>query len=183
MQAFRYPMLTILLALAACAPAAQTSFTEAQRALAEAEVREAVAQLTAAFNAQDPDQVFSHYRDSPEFVLLGCTDLMFGWEFFTRVLRPYLESPRQESLEREVLRIQVLNPETAVVTLQGGSADGPHLFWTQLLVREGVGHWLVAHEHQSWSDCREPARVHTFGDFGDLGDFDGPDDPGEVTEP
>jgi uncharacterized protein (TIGR02246 family) len=174
MQAFRYPMLTILLALAACAPAAQTSFTEAQRALAEAEVRDAVAQLTAAMNSQDPDRVFALYRESREFVLVGCTDLMFGTEYFTRVLRPFLGSPREAPLEQELLRIQVLNPETAVVTLRGGSAGGPPVFWTLVLIRERDGRWLVAHEHQSWPGCSEPARVHTFGGAHDLGQ---PEDP------
>jgi uncharacterized protein (TIGR02246 family) len=182
MKGLRLPMLASLLGLAACTPT-QTGLTEAQRALAENEVRDAVAQLTAAMNSQDPDRVLAFYGESREFVLVGCTDLMFGTEYFTRVLRPYLESPRDAPLEREVLRIQILTSETAVVTLQGGSAGGPHLFWTQVLVREGDGRWLIAHEHQSWPGCREPARVHNFGDFSDPAAFQDPHDPGHLNDP
>jgi uncharacterized protein (TIGR02246 family) len=182
MRGPRLPTLASLLVLAACTPA-QTGFTEAQRAQAESQVREVVAQLATAMNSQDPDQVFAHYRESREFVLIGCTDLMFGTEYFTRVLRPFLGSPREAPLEKEVLRIQILTPEAAVVTLQGGSAGGPPLFWTLVLVREGDGRWLVAHEHQSWPGCREPAHVHRFGDLSEPYDFQPPRDPGNRHEP
>jgi uncharacterized protein (TIGR02246 family) len=179
MKGFRLRMLASLVALAACTPS-QTVFTEAQRARSESEVRDAVAQLTAAMNSQDPDRVFALYRESREFVLVGCTDLMFGTEYFTRVLRPFLGSPREAPLEQELLRIQVLNPETAVVTLRGGSAGGPPLFWTLVLIRERDGRWLVAHEHQSWPGCPEPARVHTFGGAHDPGH---PEDPHHPSGP
>jgi uncharacterized protein (TIGR02246 family) len=176
MPDLRFPMILSLLLVAACQqdriPAEQSSPASGEMEVreAEAEVREAVEQLTEAMNARDAHRVLAFYRQSREFIFLGCTDLMFGSEMFSRVLGPFWESRPDAPFEREVLQIQVLSPETAVVTLQGGSKTGSALFWTQVLVREADGRWLVTHEHQSWPGCREPPPLHTTGSLGDAGD-------------
>jgi uncharacterized protein (TIGR02246 family) len=169
MPRFRFPIALLFVVLAGCGPA-QAPFTRAQRDTAESEVREAVEQLTAAMGSRDSEQVLAFYRESREFVFLGCTDLMFGSEVFSRVLGPYWDSRPGPAVEREILRVQVLNPGTAVVTLRGGSQDASALFWTQVLVREADGRWLIAHEHQSWPGCAEPPRLHDMGDPGNPGE-------------
>jgi uncharacterized protein (TIGR02246 family) len=169
MTASRFPLILSVLVLAACPPAPIPD-TSSQTDSFEAEVREAVEQLTEAMNARDADRVLAFYRESREFVFVGCTDLMFGSDIFSRVLGPYWESRADPPVEREILRVQVLNPETAVVTLQGGSQTASALFWTQILVREEDGRWLIAHEHQSWPGCREAPRLHSTGNLGDPGD-------------
>ena len=162
MAASRLPLVLSLLALVACRPA-QMPETASQADSAEAEVRKAVEQLTEAMNARDADRVLAFYQESREFVFLGCTDLMFGSDIFSRVLSPYWESLTGPPVEREILRVQVLTPETAVVTLQGGSQTASALFSTQVLVRGEDGRWLIAHEHQSWPGCREAPPLHSTG--------------------
>lgn len=168
MRALRFPLALAIMVPAACQPH-QAPFTQSQRDATEAEVREAVGQLTAAMNARNADGVLSFYRDSREFVFVGCTDLIFGSEAFTGVVGPYWESRPEAAVQRDILRIQVLGPETAVVTLQSSSPDTSSLFWTQVLVRETDGRWLIAHEHQSWPGCPDPVPLHAMGDMPDPG--------------
>ena len=165
----RLPLILSLLVLVACRPA-QLPDTASRTDSLEEEVREAVEQFTEAMNARDADRVLAFYRESREFVFLGCTDLLFGSDLFSRILGPYWESRTDPPVEREILRVQVLTPETAVVTLQGGSQTASALFSTQVLVREEDGRWLIAHEHQSWPGCREAPPLHSTGSLGHAGD-------------
>jgi ketosteroid isomerase-like protein len=126
-------------------------------------VRDAVEQLTAAMNAHDPERVLSFYQDSDEFVYLGCTDLMFGSTFFKGNVGPYYLNNPDVMFEREILRIQMLSPTSAVVTLQGRSTTSEALFWTQALTRLPDGRWLISHEHESWPGCKPPPALHPMG--------------------
>jgi uncharacterized protein (TIGR02246 family) len=129
----------------------------------EVEVRELIGELTEAMNSHDPDQVLSFYRESEEFIYVGCTDLMFGWETFSTLVEPFYRNSVDVTFEQEILGIQVLSPTTAVVTLQGSSTEAQALFWTEVLVQEPDGRWVIAHEHESWPGCPEPPPLHPTG--------------------
>jgi hypothetical protein len=88
---------------------------------------------------------------------------MFGWDFFSTLVAPYYRAATDVTFQREILQIQLVGTDVAVVTLRGSSSEAPALFWTQVLVREEGGAWLIAHEHESWPGCDEPAPLHPTG--------------------
>ena len=171
MRAFRFPPVLFVLLSGACTAPPPSPFTGAQRDSLALEVRGVMADLTEAMNAHDPDRVLSFYRESEEFVYLGCTSLLFGSETFAVRVGPYYTNTPDVTFEQEILRIQVLSPTTAVVTLQGNSTDADALFWTEVLTRESDGRWLIAHEHESWPGCPDAPPLHPTGM---------PEDPGGV---
>ena len=164
----RFLLALILVLLGGCR-AAPPVFTQTQRDSLATEVRQAVGQLTEAMNAHDPTRVLSFYRDTEDFVYLGCTDLMFGSAFFKGIVGPYYINNPEVTFRREILRVQVLGPSSAVVTLQGGSTETEALFWTQVLTREDDGRWLISHEHASWPGCKVPPPLHPTGRPGGSG--------------
>ncbi len=161
------PALRFLLASAIVFPwgcqAAPATLTSAQADSLAVEVREVMGRLTEAMNAHDPERVLGFYRDTEAFVYLGCTDLMFGSAFFKGIIGPFYVNNPEVTFQREILRVQLLSPSSAVVTLQGSSTDSPALFWTQVLTREADGRWLITHEHESWPACDPPPSLHPTG--------------------
>jgi uncharacterized protein (TIGR02246 family) len=160
----RFPLVLPVLVLGACeAPPAPLTSTQQEPDSVDAEVREVVAGLTTAMNAHDPERVLSFYLQSDEFVYVGCTDPMFGWDFFSTVVAPYYRTATDVTFQREILQLQLLGTDAAVVTLRGSSSEAPALFWTQVLVRQDDGTWVIAHEHESWPGCAEPPPLHPTG--------------------
>lgn len=155
--------LTALLPLlfGAC-QAPPSSLTPIEKGSIASEVRQVVAALTDAMNSHDPELVLSHYRESEEFVYVGCTDPMFGSETFSTLVRPYYQTRTDVTFRQEILRVQVLGPTTAVATIRGDSSETEALFWTYVLVRE-AGSWVIAHVHESWPGCADPPPLHPTG--------------------
>lgn len=156
------PFLSVALTLlsGACQPQAE-SFSEAQRAVLAAEVEETLGQLTEAMNSHDPDRVLGYFRNSEEFLYLGCTDFLMGWGTFSSRVGPYYASDSTRSFQQDIVRTQVLSPTVAVVALRGSSSEADALFWTEVLVKEN-GRWVIAHEHESWPGCSPPSEAHPF---------------------
>ena len=137
------------------------SFDQAQKDALAVEIRETLIGLTEAMNSHDPEELFKYYRNSEEFLFLGCTDFMLGWSAFSPRVESYYAQKTDVVFNQEVVRIQLLSPTVAAVALRGGSTDSEALFWTEVLVKEGGG-WVIAHEHQSWPGCSPPAAAHPF---------------------
>jgi len=167
-------LLTVVLALlsAACDSGAPP-MTQAQRdstALLVLEVEETISRLTEAMNAHDSEGVLEFYRNSEEFLFLGCTDFILGWDAYSRIVGPYYRRKEDVTFQQEVVRTQILSPTVAVVAVRGSSSAAEALFWTEVLVREEDGRWLIAYEHESWPDCSSPSAPHPFTSGGpDMG--------------
>ncbi|MGD2124153.1 MAG: nuclear transport factor 2 family protein [Gemmatimonadota bacterium] len=144
--------------MAACEPV-QDSLDRSQKEILTAEVLESLTGLTTAMNAHDPDQVFEYYRQNEDFLYLGCTDLMAGWETFSPRASSYYMANPLVTFQRETVHVQILSPAVAVATLRGSSSEVEALFWTQVLVKE-EGTWRIAHEHESWPGCSPPSGSH-----------------------
>jgi ketosteroid isomerase-like protein len=155
--------LAALLCLAApalsCTRAPAVLTDEEQRAVT-AEVREAIIDLRAAMNAQDPQRVSTRYDRSGDFAYVGCTELILGGAEYRRITSPYYSASRSVTFEQEVVHIRALDRHAAVVAMRGSSTRAPHLFWTQVWIKDGSGRWVVGHEHESWPGCREPRGAH-----------------------
>jgi hypothetical protein len=149
--------LSILLT-AACDP---VPFDQAQKDAIATEVEETLAGLTEAMNAHDSDRVFAYFRNSEEFLYLGCTDFLIGWDAYSRRAGPYYAANPDATVQQGVVRTQVLSPTVAVVALRGSSTLSEALFWTEVLVKED-GRWVIAHEHESWPGCSPPSEPHPF---------------------
>ena len=169
MRPIRFPIAALVLALPACGPSVDAPPNQADLdALAE-EVREVMEEFTAATNSHDPERLFDLYKDTEEFVYMGCTDPLFGFDSFSARVGPYYRSNTDVTFEQEILQVQVLNPGAAVVTLRGSSTEASALFWTLVLVRQDDDRWLIAHEHESWPGCPEPAPPHPTGEMPAVG--------------
>lgn len=153
------PLLFVAL-LGACQPDSG-SITEARRTALGQEIRESLEGLTEAMNSHDPDRIFGYFRQSEEFLYLGCTSFLMGWDAFATRVGPYYRANPTVTFQQEVVRIQVLSPTVAVAALRGGSSEVEHLFWTDVLVKE-EGRWLITHEHESWPGCSVPSGAHPF---------------------
>lgn len=145
---------------AACSPG-PAPFGQAQKDALRVEVEETLAGLTEAMNAHDPDAVLGYFRESDEFLYLGCTEIVVGWDAFSHRAAMYYVASPEVLFEQEVVRVQVLSPTVAVAAIRGGSTDVEDLFWTEVLVKED-GDWVIAHEHESWSGCSPPSAPHPF---------------------
>jgi uncharacterized protein (TIGR02246 family) len=170
MNAIRFPMVLLVVLLGACSQAPPPSFTQAQRDSLALEVREVIAEITEAMNSHDPERFLSFFRESGEFVYVGCTDAMFGFGDFSVRVTPYYRNSTDVIFQQEVLTVQVLSPTTAVVTLRGSSSEAPAVFGTEVMVKDVDGRWLIAHEHQSWPGCPEPSPPHPTGSLEDPGE-------------
>ncbi|MBT8396575.1 MAG: SgcJ/EcaC family oxidoreductase [Gemmatimonadetes bacterium] len=165
MRAIWFPMTLFVALHGACTPPSPQALTETQRESLQTEVRAVVSELTAAMNSHDPDRLFSLYRESEDFVYMGCTDPLFGFESFSARVGPYYRANPDVVFQQEILQLQILSATSAVVTLQGASTEADALFWTEVLVREDDGRWLIAHEHESWPGCPGPKPLHPTGTF------------------
>lgn len=151
----------VLVALAAAAflggcqtPAQEMS--DSQRSAIASEVNAAVDGLFAAMNGHDAEDVLGRYEDSADFVYVGCTSFRISKDSYAWIVRQYYPKAQDVTFEHEIVHTNVLDPTTAVVTLQGSSSDNPFIYWTQVWVKRD-GTWLVAHEHESWPGCSEPS--------------------------
>ena len=131
------------------------------------EVEETLAGLTEAMNAHDPDAVLGYFRASQEFLYLGCTEVVLGWDAYSRRAGMYHLANPEVVFEQEVVHIQVLSQDVVVAAIRGGSTDADALFWTEVLVRED-GDWVIAHEHESWPGCSPPSAPHPFTTMDDM---------------
>ena len=170
MNAMRFPMVLLVALLGACNQAPPPSFTQAQRDSLALEVREVIGEITEAMNSHDPERFLGFFRESREFVYVGCTDAMFGFGDFSVRVTPYYRNSTDVTFEQEVLTVQILSPTTAVVTLLASSSEAPAIFGTEVMVKDVDGRWLIAHEHQSWPGCPEVAAPHPTGIFEEPGD-------------
>lgn len=152
------PIMSALTILAACQPA-PGQLTQAERAEITAQVDSVVARLYAAMNAHDAERVLAHYLPTDEFLYVGVSDAMQGWNSFSAIAGPWYTSHPDVTFEYQVLHIQVLTRDAATITARGGSTEAPHLMWTRTLVRRD-GAWLVALEHESWPGGEEPRSKH-----------------------
>jgi hypothetical protein len=149
-----------LFATLACAPASEELDPDRVQAL-KLEVQQTLSDLTEAMNRHDPNEVLSYYRSGEEFLYLGCTDVLLGWQAFSVRAGNYYRANPDVVFQQEVIRIQVLSPSVAVAALRGSSSEVEALFWTQVLVKED-GAWGIAYEHESWPGCSPPPVPHPF---------------------
>ena len=131
----------LVLLMAGC-QSQSTSLSQEDRAALALEVEETLGRLTEAMNAHDPDRVLSFFRESDEFLYLGCTDFMLGYRTFSTRVGPFYQNSLDVTFQQDVVRTQVLSPTVAVVALRGGSSEVEALFWTEVLVRESDGEIL-----------------------------------------
>jgi hypothetical protein len=148
--------------------------TQVQKDALVVEAMEAIDSLTAAMNSHDPDRVMGYFRQSEEFLYLGCTDFMLGWDTFSPRLWSYTVANPQVTFQRDVVAVQVLSPTVAVAALRGASTEAEALFWTEVLVKED-GAWLVAQEHESWPGCPPPPMAHPFTTMEEMTEMGGLD--------
>ena len=154
----------ILALLPLACDAGSAPLTQTERASIALEVEETLGQLTEAMNAHDSERVMGFFRNSDDFLYLGCTDFMFGWDTFSRLVGRLYSRSEDVTFQQEIVRIQVLSPAVAVVAVRGSSteAEAEGTFLTDVLVREEDGRWLIAHEHESWPGCSPPSDPHPF---------------------
>lgn len=140
---------------------------EAEKQTIAREVEETLGRLTEAMNAHDPDAVLGFYQHSDDFLYLGCTSFLLGFDTFSSRVGPYYLAKPEVIFHQEVVRTQVLSPTAAVVALRGGSSEAEALFWTEVLVRDADGRWMITYEHESWPGCPAPSGPHTLTSAGD----------------
>jgi hypothetical protein len=156
----------LALSTAAACSQGHDPMDQAQEDALRVEVEETLAGLTQAMNAHDSDAVLGYFRESDEFLYLGCTEIVVGWDAFARRAAMYYVASPEVVFEQEVVRVQVLSPTVAVAAIRGGSTEVEDLFWTEVLVKEG-GKWVIAHEHESWPGCSPPSAPHPFTSMDD----------------
>jgi len=156
------PLIAFLALLVTACDSGPSPFTEADRDVIALEVEETLGQLTEAMNAHDSERVMGFFRNSDDFLYLGCTSFILGWDTFSSMVGPYYPANPDVVFQQEVVRTQVLSPTVAVVAVRGSSTEAAALFWTEVLVREEDGRWLITHEHESWPGCSPPSPPHPF---------------------
>lgn len=146
--------------LSACAPASDAPLSDDDVRALRGEVEAAVAGLTAAMNAHDGAAVVSFYSDAADFLYVACTSFIQGGRTFAETVQPYYRNNPEVTFEQNVVSTRVLADGVAVVSLVGGSSDGPPLFWTQVWERGEDGRWVIVREHESWPGCSDPPAAH-----------------------
>ncbi|HZD06323.1 MAG TPA: nuclear transport factor 2 family protein, partial [Longimicrobiales bacterium] len=157
----RTPPLPLLLiaALATCQSSAD-SLADAERGMAEQEVRDALAALMDDMNAHDADGVLAHYENSEDFIYAGVSDIHIGWEAFARTVAPWYGSHEDVTFSYEIVQIRVLSADVALAVLEGSSTEASSLVWTEVLKKDADGRWLIVHEHESWPGAAPPPPPH-----------------------
>lgn len=140
-------------------PGTGETLTSAEREALAAEVRQIISDLLSAMNAHQPASALALYDDSPDFLYVGCTDLMAGPKLFKGIVGPLLENP-EVSFRAEILRVQILDARTAIVTTREASHAQDGIFTTRVLVKGEEGGWRIRHEHSSWPGCKQPPPPH-----------------------
>lgn len=146
-----------ILAMVACQPTRE--LTDAQRSTTTADVIATVDSLYAAMNEHDADRVLAHYLQSDQFLYVGVSESLQGWQSFSGLARPWYASHPDVTFQHQILHVQVLAPDVATATVRGSSTEAPYLMWTRTLVRRD-GRWLIALEHESWPGAEEPRGEH-----------------------
>lgn len=159
--------------LGACQPPSRP-LTDMEKETLAQEVRQTLGALTEAMNSHDSDRIFRYFQQTEEFLYLGCTSFMLGWDTFFPRARSYHLANRHVAFTREVIRVQVLSPTVAVAASQGGSTEVDALFWTDVLVKEG-GSWRITYQHESWPGCSPPPVPHPFTSGDSLPGMTAPD--------
>jgi ketosteroid isomerase-like protein len=131
--------------------------TDAVRAGVATEVADAIDEYFAALNAHDVERVFANYFQTEDFAYLGVTDVMDGWDTFSRTVANWFRNRPDIAFEHEVILIQALSPTVAVATVRASSTQQEWLLFTQVYVRNDTGRWVIAHEHVSWPGAEPPA--------------------------
>lgn len=153
--------------------------TQAVKDALTVEVMETVDSLTEAMNSHDPDRVMAYFRQSEEFLFLGCTEFILGWNTFSPRLWSYTVANPEVTFQRDVVSVQVLSPTLVAAGLRGASTEAESLFWTEVLVKES-GRWLIAQEHESWPGCPPPPTAHPFTTMEEMTGGSGADTLGPV---
>jgi len=151
------PALAAVAAMAACQPTRE--LTDAQRTTITADVIATVDSLYVAMNEHDADRVLGHYLQSDQFLYVGVSESIQGWQTYSAMARPWYQGHPDVTFQYQVLHVQALAPDVATATVRGGSTEVPYLMWTRTLVRRG-GRWLIALEHESWPGAEEPRGQH-----------------------
>ena len=173
MQNVVFPATFLMLLTVACTPGGG-GLDDTRKEALRSEVEETLAGLTEAMNGHDSEEVLEYFRESEEFLYLGCTDFLLGWEAFSRRAGMYYVANPEVVFQQEVVRIQVLSPTVAVAAIRGGSTDAEALFWTEVLVKED-GNWVITHEHESWPGCSPPTAAHPFTTMEEMTEMGGLD--------
>jgi uncharacterized protein (TIGR02246 family) len=147
----------VIAALSACQPGRDLDGTRGT-AIRGAVVT-AIDDLYAAMNEHDADRVLGHYLESDDFLYVGVSDVMQGWERFSAMTAPWYAMHPDVTFEHEILHMQILAPDVATVTTRGSSTESPHLMTTRTLVLRD-GRWLIALEHESWPGAETPQPQH-----------------------
>lgn len=124
-----------------------------------AQVDSTVASLYEAMNAHDDERVMAHYLPTDDFLYVGVSDAVQGWQAFSSIMAPWYRAHPDVVFEYQVMHIQVLSRGTATVTVRGSSTEAPHLMWTRTLVNH-EGQWRIALEHESWPGGEAPSGNH-----------------------
>lgn len=157
-------LLALLLA-AACTPA-QQALTDAERDAATGGVRDANVELMDALNAHDVPRILDFYETGPQFEYVGCTQIIPTSDVFRAITNGYHRQRPDVTYEMVVTRLEVLDRNAAVATLQG-ETDSLAMFTTRIWRRNAEGAWKIAYEHESWPGCKEPVMPHPGTAAGD----------------
>ena len=146
--------------ITACGSPPSAALSDEQRQTLVTEVVETIDGLFAAMNAHDPDAVLEHYLDSETFTYVGVSSAIPTYDLLERNLRLWYARYPEALFEYEILEVRVLNPTTGYAVVRGSSTESDALMWTQVLVREADGRWVIALEHESWPGAGLPAPKH-----------------------
>jgi ketosteroid isomerase-like protein len=130
--------------------------TDAARDAISVDVREAVDEYFSALNAHDVERVFASYLQTENFAYLGVTNILAGWDAFSRTVANWFRNRPDITFEYEIALIQVLSPAVAVASVHASSTEQEWLLFTQVYVSNDAGRWVIAHEHVSWPGAEAP---------------------------
>lgn len=146
----------------ACTPPAANLDDRASQEVAAA-VDAVTDSLTAAMNAHDADRILAFFDLGPDFVYVGCTDVIFGGEMFGNITRSLHGQRKGVTYDATPVGTTVLGPDAAVVALRTESSDtltSNPVFTTRALSKGADGKWRIVYQHQSWPGCKSPRPPH-----------------------
>jgi len=149
----------LIVSLAASCRFTSSALSEKSRQAVVEEITEAVGRLEEAMNANDAARVLDFYEIDADFIYVSCTDVFLGTRYRT-VAGLYFRPSRGVTFDLELVQLKVLSADAAVATIVGSSNRAPHLFWTQVWIRDEDRGWLITQVHQSWPGCEEPRAPH-----------------------
>jgi beta-aspartyl-peptidase (threonine type) len=145
-------LLTFLLFLVGCAPAAEIPKRTAENP--ETAIEQALRTQQDAWNHHDLDAFMAGYWNSPDLTFFSGAKQTNGWQATLDRYHATYASPGHEmgTLEFSALRIQMLGPDAAFVrgawhlTMPDGKT--PHGLFTLVFRRYPEG-WKIIHDHTS----------------------------------